>query len=308
MRHIGIIATDTQARKLADFLLIQGVKTQVEQEADGFHFWAIDEDRIPSARQIIAEFQANPSDPRYDVAAEASRLRVAEVKKAREAARRHIDLRNRWQGESGGMPRMTVLLIAASVLISVGSKFGDDESPVLQACTMASYERQGNYVTWRPALAEIREGQVWRLVTPIFIHFGALHLLFNMMWMWSLGSAIELRRGWWRMALLVLFLAIGSNLAQYGWVAARPGGFPPGFGGMSGVIAGLFGYVWIRSRVDPASGFFMDTGTVYFMIGWLVICGLGWMGPIANAAHFGGLGLGCAMGALPLVGRRLRRR
>jgi GlpG protein len=66
--------------------------------------------------------------------------------------------------------------------------------------------------------------------------------------------------------------------------------------------------VWIRSRVDPAAGFFMDTGTAIFMIGWLVICGLGWMGPIANAAHFSGLGIGCAIGALPLVGRRLRRR
>src|SRR2546430_2659564 len=113
-----------------------------------------------------------------------------------------------------------------------------------------------------PALSEIRHGELWRLITPIFIHFGILHILFNMMWLRDLGSMIEARQSSLHLLILVVIIAVCSNLGQVlldHW---------PVFGGMSGVIYGLLGYVWIRGKLDPGSGLFLHPSTVTMMIVW----------------------------------------
>src|SRR4029077_17402348 len=77
------------------------------------------------------------------------------------------------------------------------------------------YTVNGAYVQFDPSLPEIRHGQIWRLVTPMLIHFGALHILFNMLWLRDLGSMIEGRQSSWLLGLLVLVVAACSNLAQF---------------------------------------------------------------------------------------------
>src|SRR5205814_9740200 len=97
------------------------------------------------------------------------------------------------------------------------------------------------------SLIEIKNGQLWRLITPIFVHGGFLHLLFNMWWMRDLGFMIEQRKGSLRLALMVLLVAIPSNIAQYMTAG-------PWFGGMSGVVYGLFGYIWMKGKFSPHEG------------------------------------------------------
>src|SRR5687768_723465 len=58
---------------------------------------------------------------------------------------------------------------------------------------------------------QIREGQVWRLVTSILPHADFLHLAFNLYWLWVLGSVVEEVFGHVRTLALVLFLAAGSG-------------------------------------------------------------------------------------------------
>jgi GlpG protein len=139
-------------------------------------------------------------------------------------------------------------------------------------------------------LGEVFHGQVWRLFTPIFIHYGLIHILFNMLWFYQLGSMIEARQS---SLFLLAFIAVSaalSNSAQYYFDG-------PGFGGMSGVVYALAGYIWIRGKYDRSSGLFLSTQNVAILVVWLVICYTGAVGPIANAVHLTGLITGMAWGA-----------
>jgi GlpG protein len=138
---------------------------------------------------------------------------------------------------------------------------------------------------------------VWRLITPIFVHFGPIHLLFNMLWLKTLGSAIEAKEGSWKYFVLLLLFALASNFAQFYWKG-------PMFGGMSGVVYGLFGYVWMRWKTDPFSGYYVPKETVYTMIVWFFLCVFQIIPNVANGAHAGGLAAGMVFGALPGLFRR----
>ena len=99
---------------------------------------------------------------------------------------------------------------------------------------------------------------------------------------------------------LVLFSAIFSNVTEYFWAGAR-------FGGMSGVVYALFGYVWIKGKLQPHLGIGAGSQTVGVMLVWLVVCMTGAVGPIANAAHVAGLAAGMLVAWAPVRWKRLRQ-
>jgi GlpG protein len=185
-------------------------------------------------------------------------------------------------------PVLTVTLIALSIIASLPALAGSGSA--LTLLLIASPGSSG--------FEEILGGQVWRLVTPIFVHFGILHLLFNMMWLWDLGRSIELARGRAFFAVFVLASGVASNVAQYTIAGS------PGFGGMSGVVYALLGYVWMQGRFNPSSGIALHPQTVVMMLVWYVLCWTGLMGPIANWAHTAGLLIGVAWGSLDRGPRR----
>ncbi len=177
--------------------------------------------------------------------------------------------------------RLTATLIATSVIVSLLSGLGKDYQS-MHFLFISEY-RQG--------LPEILSGEVWRLITPIIIHFGLLHIAFNMMWLYDLGSAIEQRQGMMRMAILVVVTAVLPNLAQYFWNG-------PGFGGMSGVVYGLLAYVWIQGKLNPRAGIDLHQHIVIMMLIWFFVCWFGLVGNIANMAHTVGLVCGAILGLI----------
>jgi len=170
---------------------------------------------------------------------------------------------------------ITIVLVLVSVAATAVTQFG--QSPMLADLTIDSH-MGGTF-------SDVMSGQVWRLLTPVFLHFNVLHILFNVLWMWDLGRLIEVVRGPRFYLSFFLLVGIASNLAQY-LITANPL-----FGGLSGVIYGLFGYVWIRSRLDPHFPF-IAKNTVIMMLGWYLICWTGLFGAIANWAHTAGLLMG----------------
>lgn len=175
---------------------------------------------------------------------------------------------------------LTLALIGISVLITLLSSFGSNRH-VLLPLYISEYTGGG--------MREVFQGQVWRLVMPIFMHLGPFHFLFNMLWLFVLGGMLERAQGSVRLGLLVLLTALSGNIAQYFWAG-------PYFGGMSGVTFGLLGYVWIQGRRNPQAGLVLQVYIVLMMLIWFAVC---WSGLIANAtnmAHTVGLASGLLAG------------
>ncbi len=197
---------------------------------------------------------------------------------------------------------VTMLLIAASAVVGLVSNLGKDIT-VDGWLTLADLRTFDGTVPG--GFAAILHGQLWRLVTPILIHFGFIHILFNMMWMYDLGPLIERRWSSRTLAVLVLVAALLSNLVQYmvNWDLRSGVRYANALsGGMSGVVYALLGYLWIRGLVDPAAGIRIRPQVMAWMVGWLLLCMTGALGPIGNSAHGVGLLTGAAGGWL--AGRR----
>lgn len=184
---------------------------------------------------------------------------------------------------------VTSLLLVLSVLGFLLVEFDPDFS-VVKLFTFFEFERRGNTVVFH-----LPDGEYWRMITPIFLHFGLLHIAFNALWLWDLGRRIEMLQGSVRMVGIVMVMALGSNIAQtlYAKVSV--------FGGMSGVIYGLLGYGWLWSVLCPQHSLGIPRVVIGFMLGWLVLCMLGaasllGAGAVANAAHVGGLLMGMILG------------
>ena len=131
------------------------------------------------------------------------------------------------------------------------------------------------------------------------LHFNLLHLLFNMWALAVLGSMIEYRRG--TATLGASGLALGGGL-EPGRVSLR-GEFVricPVFGGMSGVVYALFGYIWMKGQNEPEQGMILHPSTVQTMLFWLVVCMMGFVGNVANAAHVVGVAVGIVCGLAQL--------
>ena len=183
---------------------------------------------------------------------------------------------------------MTIALIGISIAVALLTSLGTNEGPV-QPLSITEYQTRGDYLYWDGSLPEIWRGQIWRLFTPMFLHFSLPHILFNMLILRDLGSMIEARKNSRLLLLLVLVLAGTSNLAQH-LVSG------PTFGGMSGVNYGLLGYIWMQSRFNPASGLSLHSQTVAWAIVWFFLCLVGLIPHIANTVHAVGFGVGIAWG------------
>ncbi|MCO4794523.1 MAG: rhomboid family intramembrane serine protease [Bacteriovoracaceae bacterium] len=141
---------------------------------------------------------------------------------------------------------------------------------------------------------EISNGQIWRVWTPMFLHFNFFHILFNSMWIKDLGKLCENQMNAKGFVLFLLVAGMVSNIAQYLITG-------PLFGGLSGVVYGLLGYLWVYRVTHPdIDSFSLPKRDIYMMIGWFFLCMTGVFGAIANTAHGVGLSIGMIWGVFPI--------
>lgn len=287
MRHIGHLPDEAQAQAFGDFLLAKGIRNEVERDgAAGWLVWVIEEDQVADAQSWLEKFRSNPKAPEFrNARIEAAKVREAveqDLARYRKRVQTRQSLFPRFGGYGIGI--LTYALIFACVIVATFSNLGKN-TDFLRYLLISDPTSAGNGF-----LPEVFSGEVWRLFTPIFIHFGLIHILFNMIWLFQLGCMIEGRQGSLLLAALVAVIALFSNLGEYFFSHHAV------FGGMSGVVYGLAGYVWMRGKFDRASGLYLDPGSVMILLVWLVVCYSGLVGSIANSAHLVGLITGVAWG------------
>jgi GlpG protein len=295
MREVASFQDEKAAKLFADVLCAREIDAEISRTRDGqFHVWVLEERHLETSRALWASFDANPAAPEFAAAAGSidRKTRKTEVEERRS---RHeiINVRKRWTTGSDRRGVLTLFLVVGSVGVTLLMTFG--QQSLASSLFIGTPDEA---VIGRP-FWHVLHGEVWRLVTPIFMHFGVLHILFNMWWLLDIGSAIESRIGQFRYGALVLSTAILSNVAEYAWTGN------PFFGGMSGVLYALFAYVWVRGRLDHTFGLQMPPATALILLVWLLLGFTGTIGNVANITHLAGLVAGAALGGLAAGIRRV---
>jgi GlpG protein len=289
MRSIATFKEEKIALRFWNYLQGEGVESTLEED-DLNHtwlIWVLEEEKIPLAVKSYEEFKENPEDLKFksvkanDAVPNNETFNIPKKK----SRFQNYNLRDNWRKQERSPGMISLAFIITSVAVFLLSGMGKN-AEIVNSFLITE--------TFNGSLSEILNGEVWRLVTPIFLHFGLIHIFFNMYWLNDLGGQIEKKKGSRFISLFLLVTAIVSNLAQY-----KLGG--PAFGGMSGVVYGLFGYVWIKSKFDPGDGLYIHQTTALIMLAWFFLCFAGIFPGVANWAHAGGLITGSTWGYISAV-------
>jgi membrane associated rhomboid family serine protease len=181
-------------------------------------------------------------------------------------------------------PVVTYTLIAMNVVMF----FLDRASPALQS----------ELVLRSP---DVANGDLYRLLTSAFMHYGIAHLLFNMYALYIMGPALEVWLGRLRFGVLYALSALGGSVLVYllssvdAWTA-----------GASGAVFGLFGASFVVGRrlnldVRWLIGLIALNLAITFVIPLLGGQNISWQG------HIGGLVTGALVAAAYAYAPRERR-
>lgn len=190
---------------------------------------------------------------------------------------------------------VTILMVFSALLVAAITQLGDQREAVAYL-TIVDFQIFGDRIAYRGLESLLETHAWWRLWSPMLLHFSIAHLAFNLVWIWVLGTRIEALQSRVHLLVLVLVSALVSNLGEY-----HVSG--PLFGGYSGVVFGLLGYVWLTERLNPRLRFGLPNQLMGLMLAWLLLGYSGLlsrlgMGEIANTAHTLGLLSGLVMALL----------
>lgn len=225
-------------------------------------------------------------------------------------------LASEWTKSQNGLfsPVQYALFFDYSESFSILELAANSSSAKSQETLLAIYEQMPHWdglLKWAPNqhlssipfVEKLKEGQLWRLVTPIFLHRDWPHLILNISWLFFLGSMMEERMGRSRWLLFVFITAIVCNCAQYIVTG-------PMFCGFSGVLRGMISYIWARKTFFPLEGYPVSRLTINLSLGYVgLMFGLELLGlytnfypfgvDLANTSHLAGVFTGLLLGFMP---------
>ncbi|QEY18930.1 rhomboid family intramembrane serine protease [Cellvibrio sp. KY-GH-1] len=260
---VKYFSLDQDLQELSDYLRARGLQHRITEEQGQQCLWVLDERVVPALQEFLAQY--SQGDVRLEPATVAESTPYSPPSLVQQAAQVPV----------------VILLI---VLSALGAFLVESGSQLVHWFSFQEFST--TRIT--PLADSLAAGEVWRLLTPIFLHFGIFHVLFNSLWMWDLGRRLEYLMGAWSFLLFVVLTGVASNVAQYLWSGT------PAFGGMSGVVYALVGFIAVRQRMVPHPLVAVPSALIGFMLFWLVLCMTGVVdyfiaGSVANAAHLGGL-------------------
>ncbi|MEC6824913.1 rhomboid family intramembrane serine protease GlpG [Photobacterium piscicola] len=267
MHRLAEFYNPRHAQAFIDYMASRGIELTLAPEPEGkFALWLSDSQYLIEAEAELKAFIANPNDSKYQEAS----WQVAESRTAK-FDYSSPSLVSMVKAQAGPF---TLLVMVASLVI-YGLWLLGFESLLFNWFHFPFM----NGDQW----------QLWRYFSHALLHFSALHVIFNCLWWWLLGGQIERHSGSAKLVQLFLISSLISGFGQF-WLDG------PNFGGLSGVVYALLGYIWWMGWLAPQRGLVIARSYVVFMLVWLVI---GFAEPvgiaIANMAHLMGLLTGCAI-------------
>lgn len=264
MRKIGTLENLEKADLFRWYLVSQRIETKVEEiEEASLDVWIFHDRDLKKARDLYEQFQTAVDLSTFKKAAEAVRRTLPSPpidirdfqKKSKKQVRRHPQVSQIHIQATLGLISLSILFFMMHFL---------DKDRWLMRHLMISEDFLASSFGIK-SFREITSGQIWRLYTPIFIHSDFFHIAFNMLWLYQFGRMIEDAIGGLRLLLLTLVIAVPSNLVFY-LISG------PYFGGMSGVVYGLFFFMWAHERYSLNSPFRLDPYLAKFFVIYYVLC------------------------------------
>ncbi|MCH2599129.1 MAG: rhomboid family intramembrane serine protease [Pirellulales bacterium] len=309
MRKLHTFEQELDANRFTAVLTVNQVEAQVLRSNDNqWDLWIIDEDALSQAGKLLGEYQSNPDSPQIQMAlAKAKKIQqqLKQEKAERIKQAKKIEVRTQFRDPHHMMAAMQRKdTLTRKIILLCAIVFG--ASLVFQSQDGS----QENFV--RNALEaqfqQISQGQIWRLITPVFVHgtgqeflFDFLHIFFNMYWMYWLGTRLEIQFGLKTYLGLFLIAGVASILVplltpETGLLGIR------GLGGgsvvgMSGVVYGVIGFGWCKMKMKPSVGMLITPFVLMFSIGWMLFGivsasssqEVGYISSISHLAHLVGL-------------------
>ncbi|MCH2449483.1 MAG: rhomboid family intramembrane serine protease [Gracilimonas sp.] len=130
--------------------------------------------------------------------------------------------------------------------------------------------------------------QPWRLITYMFLHGGFLHILFNMLWLWWMGRAVEETVGPRTFTVIYFGAGILGALLDAGLALVFSDALVIG---ASGAVTGmLVAFAMLYPRAPIMLFLFPPIEARYFVAGWIAIDILfvGAGDGVARLVHLGG--------------------
>ncbi|NRA53758.1 MAG: rhomboid family intramembrane serine protease GlpG [Gammaproteobacteria bacterium] len=262
---LGRVPNPRMAQAFIDYLFNLDIDCQLRQQ-QGFELWLVTTDQQQLAQDEFEQFIVNPSHPKY-LAASWTNANPQISAVGHSAA--NVEMLANFISHSGPV---TLVTFGVAVVVYLSYLLGFNF--VYQA------------LAFFPSLELAQVSQIWRLFTPTLLHFSTLHILFNLVMWWYLGGLIENKVSSSKLLVILVLASIFPNIVQYLMTG-------PAFGGLSGVVYALVGYVWWR---NPKVGLYLPPAYIGFMLVWLVMGFFDLMGiKVANGAHVGGLIVGCLL-------------
>lgn len=305
MRRIGNLPGENQANRFCDFLQTQSIDAKASSTDESapptstkHDIWIRHEQDVTRARELFSEFESNPTAKEYDVSAEAARQRKQKSQEIAQkiAAQKKSQLQIRRSGgglgggshSTGAIP-VTIGFVVLATVIGFVTNFSNlratDVTGIRLFNALSCVDFQTFQVTG-DLMASIKRGEIWRIFTPMLLHGSMMHLAFNMLNLVFLGGVVERIQGHW--FFLFLFLVCGGigTLTQMLMPQAWGGGQVIG---ASGGVLGIFGFIWIRPKIQLGYPVEIPPIGVIYMLGFIALCFTPLMPNIANGAHIGGL-------------------
>ncbi len=267
MVRLMVLNNARVAQAFIDYMASRHISIQMSPEGEGrVALWLIDAQHQVETEAELNRFLSEPNHKRYQAAS----WDVAETRKSQ--FHYHTPSFLSMIKAKAGPVTLSIMLLCV----------------VIFALQQLGFNQQIFQMLHFPAL-DGQQWQLWRWLSHAVLHFSVMHIAFNILWWWQLGGDIEKKLGGLKLLQIFALSSALSGAGQY-WVEGA------NFGGLSGVVYALVGYLWVVSTKAPQLGLTIPRQIVGFMLIWLV---LGYMQPfmaIANTAHLAGLIAGVGIG------------